>query len=195
MAHIFLPITNTIITKIIAIIPAIIGAKTVNTVRIPAPAVSPVATTEFPKPPVVAVDAALVPANPELIAAAVPPPAIKAKDHCGNAPKIEFIKKITLAFAKGDSDFFTERVTDKIIWDIVGDKRIEGIDNFLAELESRGPVVPLELNFERILTHRKDGAANGIIKLPDGSAYSFSDFYEFRGTKIRKITSSIIKVA
>ena len=44
-------------------------------------------TTEFPKPPVVAVEAALVPANPELIAAAVPPPAINASAQVGNVPK------------------------------------------------------------------------------------------------------------
>ena len=74
------------ITKTIAIIPATTGARIVKTVKIPAPAVSPVATTEFPKPPVVAVDAALVPAKPELIAAAVPPPAINAKDHCEKVP-------------------------------------------------------------------------------------------------------------
>lgn len=51
-----------------------------------APAVSVDATTEFPKPPVVAVDAARVPAKPELMAAAVPPPAIKAKAHYGKTP-------------------------------------------------------------------------------------------------------------
>ena len=55
-----------------------IGAAKAKKVIIPAPAVSVVATTEFPNPPVVAVEAALVPANPELIAAAVPPPAINA---------------------------------------------------------------------------------------------------------------------
>ena len=64
-----------------------IGAAIAKIDIIPAPAVSVVATTEFPKPPVVAVEAALVPAKPELIAAAVPPPAIKAKVHCGNVPK------------------------------------------------------------------------------------------------------------
>ena len=62
---------------------AIIGAAIARNDMIPAPAVSVVATTEFPKPPVVAVEAARVPANPELIAAAVPPPAINAKAHCG----------------------------------------------------------------------------------------------------------------
>lgn len=65
-------------------IAAKIGAAIASIDIIPAPAVSVVATTEFPKPPVVAVEAARVPANPELITAAVPPPAISAKAHCGN---------------------------------------------------------------------------------------------------------------
>jgi hypothetical protein len=45
-----------------------------------------VATTEFPSPPVVAVEAARVPANPELIAAAVPPPAINASAPNSGSP-------------------------------------------------------------------------------------------------------------
>ena len=53
-----------------AAINAITGATSARKDIIPAPAVSVVATTEFPKPPVVAVDAARVPANPELMAAA-----------------------------------------------------------------------------------------------------------------------------
>ena len=74
--QIFLPKIITTINKMIAAIPAMIGEAIAKKLIIPAPAVSVVATTEFPKPPVVAVEAALVPANPELIAAAVPPPAV-----------------------------------------------------------------------------------------------------------------------
>lgn len=62
------------------------GRKIERTDISPAPAVSVVATRLFPIPPVVAVDAARVPANPEAIVAAVPPPAISAKAHCGKVP-------------------------------------------------------------------------------------------------------------
>ncbi len=120
---------------------------------------------------------------------------VTVESDCGNTPKVEFIKKINIAFAQGDSDFFVARVTDNIVWDLVGDKRIEGKDEFAKTLESMKEVVATELVFEKILTHRKHGAANGVMKMPDGSAYAFSDFYEFRGTKIRKITSYVIKVA
>ena len=70
-----------------AITTAIIGNNMDKMVMIPAPAVSVVLTTEFPNPPVVAVEIALPPVNPALMVAAVPPPAINAKDQSGNASK------------------------------------------------------------------------------------------------------------
>ena len=71
----------------IVIIKAIIGAANASIdIRLP-PNVSVLATIKLPVPPVVAVDVALRPANPELITLAVPPPAIKANAHCGNAPR------------------------------------------------------------------------------------------------------------
>jgi len=87
LRHNLRPNRITPITIKIAQIPAIIGAAIARNAMIPAPAVSAVPTTEFPKPPVVAVDAARSPANPELMVAAVPPPAIKAKAHCGKVPR------------------------------------------------------------------------------------------------------------
>ena len=86
LRHILRPTTSTKITRAIEHINAITGAAIAKIDIIPAPAVSVVATTEFPRPPVVAVEAALVPANHELIAAAVPPPAINAKAHWGKVP-------------------------------------------------------------------------------------------------------------
>ena len=60
------------ISKIV-IIKAIIGAANANTdIKLP-PTVSVLATMKLPVPPVVAVDVALRPANPELITLAVPP--------------------------------------------------------------------------------------------------------------------------
>ena len=65
---------------------AITGKKIERTDINPAPAVSVVAMMLLPIPAVVAVEAARVPANPAAMVAAVPPPAIIAKAHCGNVP-------------------------------------------------------------------------------------------------------------
>jgi hypothetical protein len=52
-----------------------------------------------------------------------------------------------------------------------------------------------ELIIERILTHGKEGAVSGVIKLEDGRTFEFADFYEFnvaKDTKVRSITSYVI---
>ena len=63
-------------------IPASTGINMAKTLMMVDPMVSTVDMTGFPIPAVVVEDAALVPASTELIVAAVPPPAIIAKDHC-----------------------------------------------------------------------------------------------------------------
>lgn len=116
---------------------------------------------------------------------------------CGNAPKKEFIKDINIAFAKGNLDFLTESVTDNIVWNIVGDKRIEGKEKFAAELEKMKERKASELTLDHILTHGREGAASGIIKMQNGRKYAFSDFYEFsgaKGAKIKSITSFVIEI-
>lgn len=72
-----------------------IGAKIEATVTTAAVPVSTVAITGFAKPPVVAVDANLPVAPAPLIAVAVPPPAIIAKDHVITGSKSATVDTIT----------------------------------------------------------------------------------------------------
>ena len=122
---------------------------------------------------------------------------ITVSADCGNAPKKEFLKEINIAFAKGNLDFLTESVTDKIVWNIIGNKKIEGKENFTEELGKMKKEKASELILDRILTHGKEGAVSGIIKMQNGKKYAFSDFYEFsgaKGTKIKSITSYVIGI-
>ncbi len=122
---------------------------------------------------------------------------ITVSSDCGNAPKKEFLKEINIAFAKGNSDFLTESVTDKIVWNIIGDKKIEGKERFSDELEKMKTKKTSELTLDRILTHGKEGAVSGIMKMQNGKKFAFSDFYEFsgaKGAKIKSITSYVIKI-
>lgn len=122
---------------------------------------------------------------------------ISVSTDCGNAPKKEFLKEINIAFAKGNSDFLTESVTDKIVWDIVGDKKIEGKEKFTEELEKMKMKKASELILDRILTHGKEGAVSGIMRTQNGKKYAFSDFYEFSGAKaakVKSITSYVIEI-
>lgn len=109
--------------------------------------------------------------------------------NCGNSPKMEFIKEFNIAFAKGDLEFIYQSVTDDIVWNIISDKKIEGKENFAKELEKMKSKKTAELIIDQILSHGKEGAVNGIMKMQSGKKYAFSDFYRFQGAKGIKIKS------
>ena len=122
---------------------------------------------------------------------------IIASPNCGNSPKMEFLKQFNIAFAEGDIAFLTKKVTDNIVWNIIGDKKIEGIEAFTEELEKMRSVRATELKLDQILSHGKEGAANGIMIMENSNQYAFSDFYVFqsaKGEKIQAITSYCIKL-
>jgi len=110
---------------------------------------------------------------------------------------MEFLKQFNIAFAKGDVAFITESVTDDIVWNIIGDKKIEGKEKFTVELEIIKSEKVSKLVLEQILSHGKEGAASGIMKMQDGKKYAFSELYVFqgaKGTKIKSMTSYIIGI-
>lgn len=122
---------------------------------------------------------------------------IISSPNCGNSPKMEFLKQFNIAFAKGDVAFLTENVTDDIIWNMIGDKKLEGIKAFTEELEKMQSVKASELILNQILSHGKEGAANGVMTMESGKQYAFSDFYVFqstKGEKINAITSYCLEV-
>ncbi|SIS97677.1 Ketosteroid isomerase-related protein [Zobellia uliginosa] len=122
---------------------------------------------------------------------------IISSPNCGNSPKMEFLKQFNIAFAKGDIAFLIENVTDDIVWNIIGDKTIEGIEVFAEELEKIQSVKASELILDQILSHGKEGAANGWMTMENGKRYAFSDFYIFqstKGEKINAITSYCLEV-
>lgn len=121
---------------------------------------------------------------------------ITVNTDCGNAPKREFLKEFNSAFAKGNVEFLIESVADDVVWEQVGDKRISGKEQFAAALEKMKQEKVAELILEQILSHGKEGAANGVIRMQDGRVYAFSDFYRFnsaKGAKLKTITSYLIE--
>ncbi|MEJ4088944.1 nuclear transport factor 2 family protein [Galbibacter sp. BG1] len=122
---------------------------------------------------------------------------IVSSPNCGNSPKMEFLKQYNIAFAEGNVAFLTKNVTDDIVWNVIGDKKIEGKENFVKELEEMQAVKASELKLDQILSHGKEGAANGWMTMVNGKKYAFSDFYVFqsaKGEKIKSITSYCMEV-
>ncbi len=122
---------------------------------------------------------------------------IISSPNCGNSPKMEFLKQFNIAFVEGNVAFLTENVTDDIVWNMIGNKKLEGIKAFTEELEKMQPVKASELILNQILSHGKEGAANGVMTMENGKQYAFSDFYIFqsaKGEKLKGITSYCIKL-
>lgn len=121
---------------------------------------------------------------------------VTVEENCGNAPKKEFLRDSKIAFAKENLEYVVDQVTDDITWHIVGDKRIEGKENFGKEIEAMSEVKATELVLNYIITHGRSAAVEGTIKLEDDSSYSFCEVYAFRGLKnpkIKEMTSYVIK--
>ena len=117
---------------------------------------------------------------------------IISSPNCGNSPKMEFLKQFNIAFAEGNVAFLTENVTENIVWNIIGDKKLEGIEAFTEELEKMQSVKASELRIDQILSHGKEGAANGTMKMESGK--EFYIFHSAKGKKIVAITSYCLEV-
>ncbi len=117
-------------------------------------------------------------------------------ENCGNSPKMELLRDLTIAYATNNKAFCLGWMTEDVVWEIIGDKIIQGhkpFEDALAEIKKRNLQ---ELRIENVLTHGKIGAVNGTILLKNKQYYAFCDVYQFKGqsktSKIEKITSYII---
>jgi hypothetical protein len=122
---------------------------------------------------------------------------ITVSADCGNSPKKLFLKQLNIAFAEGDLAFVADSVTEDIAWHIVGDRRIQGKDDFVEALEQMKDRKAAALIISKVITHGKEGAVNGEIKMMDGKNYAYCDVYEFKGAKgasIKSIQSYVIEI-
>ena len=117
-------------------------------------------------------------------------------EDCGNSPKNIFAQDLTIAISKGDSKFLLDKVTDDIRWNRVGNKLIQGKNDFAKALEQMKKEKAVQLTVHHVATHGKAGAVNGTGKLKNGKTYAFCDVYEFSNAKavaVREITSYVIE--
>ena len=123
---------------------------------------------------------------------------ITVGEDCGNAPKKAVLRDLNVAFAENDVEFVLDNVTDDVEWTVVGDREIRGKSDFAEAIEEMREVGVTELVVEHVVTHGATGAADGTLKLDDGSAYAFCDVYEFENTRndanIRTMTSYVVEI-
>jgi hypothetical protein len=113
-------------------------------------------------------------------------------EDCSNAPKKEFIRDFNIAFAENNNDKILDFMADDIMWNLVGNKIVQGKESVRKELESMELGEATELILHTIVTHGNIAAADGIMKFKN-IAIAFCDVYEFTGhdknTKIKELTS------
>lgn len=121
---------------------------------------------------------------------------LNIKTDCGNAPKREFIKNLTIAFASYDLDEVMPHLSDQIQWTLVGDETIVGKERFRSELEKMRGNKAVELSIHQIITHGREASIQGEMVMQNKHVFSFADFYEFTsasGKMVKAITSYVIK--
>lgn len=121
---------------------------------------------------------------------------IDVQADCGNAPKKEFLRDFIIAFFRADTDFILNSVSDEIVWDIFGDKRIEGKSAFTEALNEMSTFESGGLTIHHIITHGKEAAVNGEFFMEGNKRYAFCDVIELTSagsTTIRNLYSYIVQ--
>lgn len=123
---------------------------------------------------------------------------ITAPDDCNNAPRKNVLKEVTVAYVQNNLDYLSKMMADDVVWHIVGDKRIDGKEQLLENVQQSYRDIK-QLQIDKIITHGTTAALNGLITRNDGTEYAYCDVYVFSGgsksAKIKEITSYIIKTS
>ncbi|WP_058306208.1 nuclear transport factor 2 family protein [Gracilibacillus massiliensis] len=113
----------------------------------------------------------------------------------------QLFREFNEAFVKGDIEKILASVTDDIVWRMVGNDTIKGIDNLETALQGMDNGNEFELEIEHMITHGKEAAVNGIIHSTnkDGEQrhYSFCDIYKLnkhKEGKIKEIISYVLEI-
>lgn len=114
---------------------------------------------------------------------------INVQSDCGNSPKKKLIEEMTILFASYKIDEVSSFFSEDISWTLVGDEPIVGKALFAHTLKQMSGNKVLELSIHTIVTHGKEAAISGEMKMENGTTYGFSDFYMFTSAKASKVQS------
>jgi hypothetical protein len=121
---------------------------------------------------------------------------IKVSADCGNSPKNLFLKDFSSAFARGDEGFILNRVSDDLVFTLVGDRELRGRQALAIELDSLPLNRVSEVEISHVLSHGRSGVVEGKVGLLDGGQLAFCgvvDFSSAKGDQISRITAYVIR--
>jgi ketosteroid isomerase-like protein len=113
----------------------------------------------------------------------------------------KLLRKFNEAFAKCDTDFLAESVTDDIEWKIIGEKVISGKKEFEKSLARMKVGGPLEIIVNDIILAEERSVVEGIVqfKVEPGKVmkYAFCDVYIFSDSdenKFRELRTYVTNI-
>lgn len=117
---------------------------------------------------------------------------ISIPDDCGNSPRKQFIADFNRAFAEVDIEYVLDHVSDDIVWEMVGDKEVNGKTAMRDVMVSMMAAKASALVLHNVITHGREAAANGELHYSGGERIAFCDVYHFTkttGNTVKGITS------
>lgn len=115
---------------------------------------------------------------------------------CGNAPRHQIISSVLAAVFSWDESVITQWLHPEARWQIIGDRMLTGAGELKSWVDSLGSTQLLE--FESILTHGREGSADGVLVDQQGTAVAFSHVFRFASTvktaKILEVRSYFISL-
>lgn len=102
------------------------------------------------------------------------------------------LKEFNEAFMRNDLDFILENLSDDIVWEIVGDKKMNGKEEVRMAMQEMKTIQTLDMQIFHTIIHGNTAAVDGSMKIKKSSggieSFGFCDVYEFNGFKKPKIS-------
>lgn len=118
-------------------------------------------------------------------------------ENCGNSPKKQKLRDISISLVNKQFDVVMNEVTDDITLNIIGREQVQDKDNFKNQISQLQLQQIKELQIENIITHGNVASLNGIITFKDDVQFSFCNVYQYKGfsknAKIKAINTYIIR--
>ncbi len=106
---------------------------------------------------------------------------IRIQPDCGNAPRKLFLKNLNVAIANGDNDFLINVIPQNINWEILGQIKVVGQEDYIKAIMLHKLWKAKELIIDTIITHGPEASVSGKLITDDNSKYAFCDIYRFKG--------------
>src|SRR5699024_6855459 len=104
---------------------------------------------------------------------------VKCAEDCGNAPKKQLLKELSIAFVNQEFGFCLDWVADDITCEIIGGEQIQGKEDFEQILHKIKDFTIQELHIHNIITHGNAASLNGTVVYDDQQRVAFCNVYRF----------------